>query len=311
MSSAAAAARRAPKRAEPFFYGGQAVIEGVLMRGPRDWACAVRRRDGSITLIEEPLKSKLYTSRVWSLPFLRGVQGLIEMLHLGTRAIQWSARVQAGDQGIELSPRAMRGSMAGSIVVALGIFVALPLILAGVLHRGQTGLLFGVIEGVARAAILVAYLALIATLPPIRRLFQYHGAEHKTINCFEAGAPVNVENVRRASTLHPRCGTGFIVVVAFVGFIVFVPLAVLPWPLLIASRLVLIPVIAAIAYEGIRLLTRFRRTPLGRLLLVPVLATQRLTTREPDDSQMEVAIAALSAVRAKGGEPTGLLSLAG
>jgi uncharacterized protein YqhQ len=310
MSSTAVATRRAPKRAEPFFYGGQAVIEGVLMRGPRHWACAVRRRDGSITLTEEPLHSKLYTSRIWSLPFLRGVQGLLEMLHLGTRAIQWSARVQAGDQGIELSSGAMRGSMAGSIVVALVIFIALPLVLAGALHRGQNGLLFGVIEGAARAALLVGYLALISTLPPIRRLFQYHGAEHKTINCFESGAPVTVHNVRKASTLHPRCGTGFIVVVVFVGFIVFVPLAVLPWPLLIASRLLLLPVIAAIAYEGIRLLTRIRRTAVGRVLLVPVLATQRLTTREPDDSQMEVAISALAAVRAKGGEPGGLLSLA-
>jgi uncharacterized protein YqhQ len=308
--SSAVAARGGPQRAEPFFYGGQAVIEGVLMRGPRHWACAVRRRDGSITLVEEPLSSKLYTSQVWSKPFLRGVQGLLEMLHLGTRAIQWSARVQAGDQGIELSSGAMRGSMVGSVVVALGIFVALPLVLAGVLHRGQTGLVFGVIEGVARAAILVAYLALIGTLPPIRRLFQYHGAEHKTINSFESGAVVTVASVRRASTLHPRCGTGFIVVVAFVGFIVFVPLAVLPWPLLILSRLVLIPVIAAVAYEGIRLLTRIRRTAIGRVLLVPVLATQRLTTREPDDSQIEVAIAALAAVRAKGDRPADTLSLA-
>ncbi len=307
--ASASAVRRTPKRVEPFFYGGQAVIEGVLMRGPRHWACAVRRGDGTITVTEEPLSSKLYTSRFWRLPFLRGIQSLAEMLHLGTRAIQWSARVQAGDQGIELSPRALRGSMIGSVVFALGIFVALPLLLAGVLHRGQTGLVFGLIEGLARGVILIGYLALIAMLPPIRRLFQYHGSEHKTINCFESGAPVTVENVRGASTLHPRCGTGFIVVVAFVGFIVFVPLAFLPWPLLIASRLVLIPAVASISYEAIRGLTRIRRTLTGRILLTPVLATQRLTTREPDDTQIEVAIAALTAVRARGEDP-GPLALA-
>ena len=308
--AAAPAALQRPQRAEPFFYGGQAVIEGVLMRGPREWVCAARRRDGSIEIIGAPLTSKLYTSRFWRLPFLRGIQGLVEMMHLGTSAIQWSARLQASDQGIELSGGAMRGSLVGSVVVALSVFVGLPLVLAGVLHRGSTGLVFGLIEGVARAVILVAYLAAIAALPPIRRLFEYHGAEHKTINCFEAGTPLTVAGVRASSRLHPRCGTGFIVVVAFVGFIVFVPLAVLPWPVLILSRLVLIPLVAAVAYEGIRLLTRVRTTPIGRVLLVPVLSTQRLTTREPDDSQIEVAIAALEGVLARGGAPSGALSLA-
>ena len=267
------------------------------MRGPRHWAAAARRRDGTIVVVGEPLVSKLYTSRLWRRPFLRGIQGLLEMLHLGFRAITWSAAIQAADQEIELSPGAMRVSMAGSVVVALALFVGLPLLAAGVLHRGQRGLVFGVVEGVARAVILVGYLAAIATVPPIKRLFAYHGAEHKTINCFESGAALELAGVRAASRLHPRCGTGFIVVVAFVGLVVFVPLALLPWPLLVLSRFVLIPVVAAIAYEGIRLLTRIRRSRVGRVLLVPVLATQRLTTREPDDEQIEVASAALSAVR--------------
>ena len=299
MAAAAATRRTArPKREETFFYGGQAVIEGVLMRGPRHWACAARRKDGSIVMIEEPLRSRLYTSRVWKLPFLRGIAGLLEMLHLGTRAITWSANIQAEAEGIVLSKRAMRVSMALSAVVALGLFIALPLVSAGLFHHGDRGIGFGVVEGAARAVILLVYLSAIALAPPIKRLFEYHGAEHKTINCYESGATVSIENVRRQSRLHPRCGTGFIVVVAFVGFIVFVPLSALPVPLLVASRLVLIPAIAAISYEGIRLLTRIRTTVPGRILLVPILATQRLTTREPDDSQIEVAIAALAAARA-------------
>src|SRR5258708_2820572 len=219
------------------------------MRGPRHWACAARRPDGSVVILEEPLRSRLYTSRVWKLPFLRGIAGLLEMLHLGMRAITWSANVQAAAEDIVISKRAMRISMAGSGVVALSLFVALPLVTAGVFHRGDRGLGFGIIEGVARAVVLLGYLALIAQVPPIKRLFQYHGAEHKTINCYESGDPVDVEHVRLASRLHPRCGTGFIVVVAFVGFIVFVPLAALPGPLLLARRLLLIPAIAAISYE--------------------------------------------------------------
>lgn len=299
---AAAAARRRHHRVrapEPFFYGGQAVIEGVLMRGPGWWACAARRLDGGIVLLEEPLRSRLYTSRVWRQPFLRGIAGLAEMLHLGMRALSWSAGLHAEDQHVQLSPRAMRTSMAVSVVVALLLFVGLPLGAAGLLHHGERGLAFGVIEGVARGLVLLGYLVAIGMAPPIRRLFEYHGAEHKTINCFEQGHPLDVDHVRGASRLHPRCGTGFIVVVAFVGLAVLAPLSALPVPLLVASRLVLIPVIAAVSYEGIKLLTRIRGTLVGRVLLVPVLATQRLTTREPDDSQIEVAIAALAAVRAR------------
>ena len=157
---------------------------------------------------------------------------------------------------------------------------------------------FVVIEGIARACVLLGYLAVIAQVPSVRRVFEYHGAEHKTINCYEAGGPVDVEHVRGASRLHPRCGTGFLVVVALVSIVVFAPFGGLPVPLLVLSRVVLIPLVAAIAYEGIRGLARVRRTPLGRLALIPVLATQRLTTREPDDAQIEVAIEALALARA-------------
>ena len=297
-SAAAARPRRAAARAEEqFFYGGQAVIEGVLMRGPRHWACAARRPDGEIVLVEEPLNSAIYTNRFWALPFARGVAGLVEMMHLGTRALRWSANLQAEALGVQISKKTMRVSMSIGVVIAIGLFFGLPLVTAGLLHHGDRGLGFGLVEGLARAVIVIGYLAVISTIPSIGRLFQYHGAEHKTINCFESGADVDVANVRGASRLHPRCGTGFIVVVVFVSLVVLVPLAGLPIPLLIASRLLFIPVIAALSYEAIRALARIRRTPIGRALLVPVLACQRLTTREPDDSMIEVAIVALSAAR--------------
>jgi uncharacterized protein YqhQ len=287
----------AAKAARPFFYGGQAVIEGVLMRGPRHFAVAARRRDGSIALIEEPLRSRVYTSRLWALPFFRGIAGLIEMLHLGMRALSWSANVQMEAENMALGKGAMRVTMATGAALGLMLFVGLPLLAAGALHSGERSVGFAVIEGIARAAILLGYLALIAQVPSVKRVFQYHGAEHKTINCFEAGDPVDVAHVRTASRLHPRCGTGFLVVVAFVSIAVFAPLGGVSVPLLIASRIVLIPLIAAIAYEGIRLLAVIRNTVPGRIALVPVLATQRLTTREPDDSMIEVAIAALAAAR--------------
>jgi len=283
---------------EQFFYGGQAVIEGVLMRGRRHYAVAARRKDGRIVTVSEPLRSRVYTSRLWALPFLRGVAGLIEMLHLGMRALTWSANVQMEAEDVQLSPTVMRASMATSVVVGLLLFVGLPLGAAGLLHHGSRSVGFVVIEGVARAAILLGYLALIAQIPNVRRVFEYHGAEHKTINCFEAGDPVDVDHVRRASRLHPRCGTGFLVVVALVSIAVFAPFGGLSVPLLVLSRVLLIPVVAALAYEGIRGLARVRRTPPGRLALVPILATQRLTTREPDDAQIEVAIQALALARA-------------
>jgi uncharacterized protein YqhQ len=303
------AVARAQKPA--FFYGGQAVVEGVLMRGRSHYAVAVRRRDGRIVVIHEPLRSRVYTSRVWALPFLRGIAGLVEMIHLGMRALTWSANIQMEEAEVQLSPAAMRTTMAISAVLGLFLFVGLPLLAAAAIHRGSRSGTFTAIEGAARAVVLLGYLYLIGRVPSVRRLFQYHGAEHKTINCFESGDPVDVEHIRPASRLHPRCGTGFLVVVALVSIAVFAPLGNLPWVVLVASRILLIPLVAAIAYEGIRLLARIRDTAAGRIALVPVLATQRLTTREPDDSQIEVAIAAFATARSEEtGEPYAPLPLA-
>jgi uncharacterized protein YqhQ len=281
-----------------FFYGGQAVIEGVLMRGRHHYAVAARRPDGSITVRSEMLTSRVYTNPIWARPFIRGVAGLIEMLGLGMRALQWSANVQLGEEA-QLTASTLRVTVAVSTVFALGLFIGLPLLLASVLHRGgsQRSVVGVLIEGALRALILLGYLLVIGQLRSVRRLFEYHGAEHKAINCLESGAAVDVRHVRLSSRLHPRCGTGFLVVVALVSVIVFAPLGVLPIPVRLLLQVALVPVVAAISYEAIRGLARIRHTTFGRIALVPVLATQRLSTREPDDRQIEVAITALAAAR--------------
>ncbi|HEY7928082.1 MAG: DUF1385 domain-containing protein [Candidatus Dormibacteria bacterium] len=285
-----------------FFYGGQAVIEGVLMRGRHHYAVAARRPDGSITVRSEMLTSRVYTHPMWAKPFLRGVAGLYEMLGLGMRALQWSANVQLGEEA-QLSAGTLRVTIAISMVFALGLFIGLPLLLASVLHRGgtQRSAVGVLIEGVIRALILLGYLVAIGQMRSVRRLFEYHGAEHKAINCLESGAAVDVAQVRLSSRLHPRCGTGFLVVVALVSVVVFTPLGVLPIPVRLALQVLLVPVVAAISYEAIRGLARVRHTTFGRVALVPVLATQRLSTREPNDRQIEVAICALDAARAGDG----------
>jgi len=281
-----------------FFYGGQAVIEGVLMRGRSRYAVAARRPDGGITILTESLRSRVYTGRPWSLPLLRGAASLWEMLALGMRALQWSANVQLGEDA-ELTPGAMRVTIGVSVVFGLGLFIGLPLLASSLLHRGAPQSVGSVlIEGVVRAAILLGYLFLVGRTRSVVRVFEYHGAEHKAINCLESGAPMDVEHVRLASRLHPRCGTGFLVVVALVSVVVFTPLGWLFWPLRIALQIALIPLVAGLSYEAIRGLARIRNTRFGRLALIPVLAAQRLTTREPDGPQMEVAIAALAAARA-------------
>ena len=281
----------------PFFYGGQAVVEGVLMRGRRHYAVAARRPDGSIIIYSDLLRMRMYNSRFWALPFFRGVAGLVEMLHLGMRALQWSVRVQLGEEA-QLSAGTMRVAMAGSFVFAIGLFILAPLGLSALLHKAPVQSVTGVlIEGGIRAAILVAYLLLIGMMPNIRRLFQYHGAEHKSINALEHGDLIDVLHVQQNSRLHPRCGTGFIVVVALVSIIVFAPLGGLHPLVRIACQIALVPLVAAVAYEIIRALTKIRNTTVGRALLAPVLSAQLLSTREPDASQIEVAIAALDAAR--------------
>ena len=296
----AAAPKSAPVPRDSFFYGGQAVIEGVMMRGRRHYAVAVRVPvTREIRMDRGALTAALYTHPVWKLPFLRGLALLVEQLHLGTRSLSWSAQVNAGAQDIRIGRREVAISLTVAVVLSVGLFFGLPLLGASLAIHRSNSFLFVLVEGVIRVALVLAYLSLIALVPDVRRVFQYHGAEHKTINAYEAGWPLEVPAVRRASVLHPRCGTGFLLVVLVVSILLFSLVAVfnpnLFW--LIASRVLGIPVIAGVAFEAIRFMARHRNHPVVRVLLLPVLYTQRFTTREPDDDMLEVSIAAFNAAR--------------
>ncbi|MBO0690607.1 MAG: DUF1385 domain-containing protein [Candidatus Dormibacteraeota bacterium] len=279
----------------PFFYGGQAVVEGVMMRGPQHYAVAVRLPKGGVRVERGELRGHLYTHPVWRLPFLRGLAVLAEQLHLGMRCLVWSAAVNAGEQDIQIGKREVVASLVVGILFSVLLFIGLPLLGAGIAVQRSNSFWFVVVEGVIRIFLVLGYLSLIGMLRDVRRVFQYHGAEHKTINALEQGWDLEPASVRRASTLHPRCGTGFLLVVLVVSVLVFslVAIAHPNWLGLIGSRIVGIPVIAAVSYEWIRFLAGRARTRVGAALLVPVLLTQRFTTREPDDSMLEVAIAAL------------------
>ena len=291
-------ARRSEK--DGFFYGGQAVIEGVMMRGRNHYAVAVRVPSSrEIRVDKGELRAALYTSKIWKLPFLRGLALLAEQMHLGMKTLIWSAGVNAGDQDIQIGKREIAVSMAIALTFTTILFIGLPLLGAGFAVRRSGSFGFVLVEGVIRVALVLGYLWLIAMLKDVRRVFQYHGAEHKTINAFESGWPLDVPSVRRASMLHPRCGTGFLVVVVVVSVLIFSLVAVFHpnWVWLVVSRLVGVPVIAGVSYELIRLMARHRENPVVRVLLLPVLYTQKLTTRPPEDEMLEVAIVAFNAAR--------------
>jgi uncharacterized protein YqhQ len=277
-------------------YGGQALIEGVLMRGKYIAAIAVRHPGGQIILKEESL-SGLYRGPLSKIPFLRGIPMLWDSLGLGMKALFYSAEVvgQAEDPEFTLSGGA--GFLAGGISIALGLalFMLLPSFLAGlVVPRGV--LLFNIMEGIIRLALLVGYIWVIGRAEDIQRVFAYHGAEHKTINAHEAGAPLTVESVRGYSRQHARCGTAFLLVVVFISILVFAPLGRPPLVVRVLSRLLLIPVISGIAYEVLRFTAKHASNPVMGAIIKPNLALQRLTTREPEDDMIEVAITALQAV---------------
>ncbi|MCX7622131.1 MAG: DUF1385 domain-containing protein [Thermomicrobium sp.] len=296
-------------------YGGQAVLEGVMMRGVRHMATAVRLPDGRIAVWEQPLDPARWAVRVRRVPFLRGVLALWETLVLGVRSLVFSAQVAMrydpelqAEGDARPSAGSLRGLLWGTVALSLalsvGLFFLLPLGLASVLARWiDTGWAIHAVEGTLRLGILLGYLAAIGRTPDIARVFGYHGAEHKTIHAWERGCPLTIEGARPHSVLHPRCGTGFLLVVVALSVIVF---AFLGWPSLvwrIVSRVALIPVIAALAYEFIRLAARWYRHRPVRALLWPSLALQRLTTREPDDTMLETAVVALHRVLVAEGHP--------
>ncbi len=283
-----------------FNYGGQAVMEGVMMRGQHHMALAVRQPNGGIFIHEEPLTSFFYTHPAARWPFVRGVTMLWDALVLGTRALMKSANVALQEEdgsGEELSPAMIALTLLLSLGLAVAIFFVTPVLLAGLTDAFVASSWLSVtIEGLIRLAFFIVYLLLIGLLPDIRRVFAYHGAEHKTINAYEDGAPLDVDSVSRYSTAHPRCGTGFLLVVLVVSIFVFGFLGRPDWLWRIGSRVLLIPVVAAVSYEIVRLGAAHCRNRVVRLLMAPALWLQSLTTREPDSAQIEVGIIALQHV---------------
>ena len=285
---------------EQFFYGGQAVIEGVMMRGKHHYAVAVRLPTTKEIVVDRgELKASIYVNPIWKLPFVRGLALIGEQLHLGMKSLIWSANMNAGSKDIVIGKKEITGSVAVAGVFALALFIGLPLLLAGLAVHTSGNFLFVLVEGLIRVGLVLGYLAAIALLPDVRRVFMYHGAEHKTINAFESGWALDIPSVRRASTLHPRCGTGFLLVVMVVSVVVFSIVAVFHpnWFWLIASRVLAIPIIAGAGFESIRYMARHRTNPVIKVLLLPVLGTQKFTTREPSDDMLEVAITAFNNAR--------------
>lgn len=276
--------------------GGQAVIEGVMMRGKTHVAVAVRQPDGEISVDVRPVNSISDRYPILKKPFLRGVVSLVESLVMGMKALAYSAQV-SGDEDEKLDSKEMALTIAVSAGLAILLFIVIPTwsmrFLTGI---AQDHMALNLAEGVLRMAIFLAYIAAISSMNDIQRVFQYHGAEHKTIYTYEAGLPLKVENVRPFSTLHPRCGTNFLMIVMLISMFIF---TFLGWPSLlerIASRIILMPVIAGVSYELIRYAGAHTDNPLVRIAITPGLLLQKLTTRQPDDSQIEVAIASLKAV---------------
>ena len=285
---------------EKFFYGGQAVIEGVMMRGRHHYAVAVRDpKTKEIILDRGELKAGMYTNRFWKLPFVRGLALMGETIHLGMKSLIWSVNVNAGANDVQIGRKEISISVATSAVFGSLIFIVLPLVATGFVVHRSSSLAFALLEGAIRVGLILGYLALIGLLPDVRRVFQYHGAEHKTINAFESEWPLDVASIRKASLLHPRCGTGFLLVVLVVSVVLFSLVALIHpnWPELILSRIIGIPVIAGISVEAIRWMARHRNNGIVKVLLLPVLGTQKFTTREPSDDMLEVAVAAFNAAR--------------
>ena len=289
-----------PTAKDQFFYGGQAVIEGVMMRGKQHYATAVRLPTTKEIVVDRgELKASIYVNPIWKLPFIRGLALIGEQLHLGMKSLIWSANMNAGGKDIVIGKKEITGSVTIAGIFALVIFIGLPLLLAGFAVHRSGSFLFVLVEGIIRVVLVLGYLAAIALLPDVKRVFMYHGAEHKTINAFESGWPLDVPSVRRASTLHPRCGTGFLLVVMVVSVVVFSVVAIFHpnWFWLIASRVLAIPIIAGAGFESIRFMARHRTNPVIKVLLLPVLGTQKFTTREPSDDMLEVAITAFNSAR--------------
>jgi uncharacterized protein YqhQ len=281
--------------------GGQAVLEGVMMRGPSNWALAVRKPDGEIAEVNQPIHSVMARHWFFRLPIIRGVIALGESLAIGFRALAISANYAAqeeGDDG-EVQTELSRGAIIFAFAIAIGfalmLFKVTPALITSWLPIETTGW-FVIVEGLIRVGIFIAYLLVISLLPDLRRVFEYHAAEHKVINAYEAGEELVPERVQRFSLIHPRCGTAFLLWVMVIAIFVFAFLGRPSLPWLIASRILLLPLIAGLAYELIRFAGKHTGNRVLMTLLAPGLWLQRLTTRQPSLDQLEVSIRALKEV---------------
>ncbi len=287
-----------------YTYGGQALIEGVLMRGRDAIAVALRHPDGHIVYATERLDSGFHGTRWSKWPFVRGLVVLYETLVVGTRWLVRSANVQAEEEGVELG----RGSIAVMLIVTFGVAIAifslLPLFISSVATSGvDNGWAQPVVEGILQVSLFLGYLTLVSRTPDIRRVFQYHGAEHMTIHALEAGDPLTVDEVRKYPTAHQRCGTEFLVVLIMLSIFAFSLVGKQQPLVLIASRFILIPVLAAVGYEILRFGARNRRNRLVKVLLYPGLLVQMITTKQPTDDMIEVAIVSMQEALTADGEP--------
>lgn len=277
-------------------YGGQALLEGVLMRGRGAIGVALRHPDGSIVATHEPLNTVLHRSRFARAPFVRGIVLLYETLVIGTRWLMRSGSVQAEGEGQEIGRGTIAITLIFTLGLAVGLFVLLPLFLAGAAARATVGpdvLVTHLLEGLIRVAIFVGYLLLVSRSAEIRRTFQYHGAEHMTIHALEHEDPLDLEHVRAYPTAHQRCGTEFLVIFIILSILMFSLLAGQNLVVSIAGRVLLVPVIASLAYELLRFGARYREHWWIRWLYLPGIWLQGITTRQPDDSMIEVAIASM------------------
>jgi uncharacterized protein YqhQ len=286
-----------------FNYGGQALIEGVLMRGRDAIAVALRHPDGQIVYATERLGSRFHGTRWAKLPLVRGLVVLYETLIVGTRWLVRSASVQAEEDDVELSKGAIVLTLGVTLLAAVGVFFLLPLLLSSVIAGGSTSRLAQpAIEGLIQVALFLGYLTVISRMPDIHRVFQYHGAEHMTIHAYEAGDPLVVDEIRKYPTAHPRCGTEFLVVLIALSIFTFSLVGQQEPLVMVGSRFVLIPVLAAVGYEVLRLGARFRHNPIVRAIMWPGILVQMITTKQPTPDMIEVAIVSMEQALEADGE---------
>jgi len=274
--------------------GGQAIIEGVMMKNKEDYAAAVRLPNGEIRVRKDKYHSVTKKHPVLKWPIVRGSLYLVEMMVLGMKTLTWSADQQTGEEEA-LSNKELIATFTIAFALTVGIFILLPFFIASYIDPSR-GFIFNAMDGVFRLVFFIAYVSFISLLSDVRTLFQYHGAEHKVVNCYEQNLKLTIKNAKTCSTLHPRCGTSFIILVIAISVVLFSFIITPVWWHKLLARIVLIPLIAGISFELLKFSAKYHGHPIIQMIIYPGLLTQKITTREPDDHQLEVAIAAVKAV---------------